>query len=88
MTSAKASRFGARTEGNKSPMGSTLKTLRRAEKRAARVQRRIWLAQLAFWPLLVVAAGAGAVATVVAIRRRSAGSEIGADTVPSVAPAQ
>ena len=41
-----------------------------------------------FWPVVVVAAGAGALATVVAIRRRRVGSEIGADTVPTVAPAQ
>jgi hypothetical protein len=69
-------------------MGSALKSLRRVEKRAVRVQRRIWLAQAMFWPVVVVLAAAGAAATVVAVRRRRVGSEIGADTAPSVTPAQ
>jgi hypothetical protein len=69
-------------------MGSALKSLRGVEKRAVRVQRRIWLAQAMFWPVVVVLAGAGALATAAAIRRRRVGSEIGADTAPSVTPAQ
>lgn len=69
-------------------MGSALTSLHQVEKRAVRVQRRIWLAQLAFWPVVVVAAGLGVAATVAALRRRRAGSEIGAHTLPSVAPAQ
>ena len=69
-------------------MGSALKSLHGVEKRAVRVQRRIWLAQAMFWPVVVVLAGAGALATAVAIRRRQAGGEIGAGTAPSVTPAQ
>ncbi|CAN5273364.1 hypothetical protein BH09ACT8_BH09ACT8_64730 [soil metagenome] len=69
-------------------MASALKSLHRVEKRAARVQRRIWLAQVMFWPVVAIAVGAGTLATVVAIRRRRVGSEIGSDTVPAVAPAQ
>ncbi|WP_199254769.1 hypothetical protein [Mycolicibacterium mengxianglii] len=45
-------------------------TLGRAERRAVRVQRRIWLAQMLFWPLLI---GAGILATtLVLLRVRSA----------------
>jgi hypothetical protein len=51
--------------------------LRGAEKRAVRVQRRIWLAQIMLWVIGVAAVGTAALATMIAVRRRRAGAEIG-----------
>jgi hypothetical protein len=47
--------------------------LRHAQQRLLKVQRRLWLAQLAMWPTLIVTGVATAVAAVWLLRRRSAG---------------
>ncbi|CAN5350414.1 hypothetical protein BH10ACT9_BH10ACT9_00100 [soil metagenome] len=46
--------------------------LGRAERRAVRVQRRIWLAQLLMWPALGVVGVVGAVVVVRTARARRA----------------
>lgn len=44
-------------------VNATLHKLRRGEQKVVRLQRRLWLAQLLFWPTTVVAAvGVAAVA--------------------------
>jgi hypothetical protein len=47
----------------------TSRRLGRAERKVLRLQRRLWLAQLAMWPTVIVLA-AGLLAAVVWVRRR------------------
>lgn len=47
----------------------TSRRLGRAERKVLRLQRRLWLAQLAMWPTVAVLA-AGLLAAVVWVRRR------------------
>jgi hypothetical protein len=50
-----------------------LTRLRLAEKRIVRYQRRVWLAQVLIWPIIIVGAVAAAGALVRLLRSRSAG---------------
>lgn len=51
----------------------TVTRLRHAQQRILKVQRRLWLAQIAMWPTLVVAGLVTVAAAVFLLRRRSAG---------------
>lgn len=60
--------------------------LRRARHEAVKLQRRIWLAQIAFWPAVVLAFGLIAVLGVRWLQRRHRTATEGA--APSRPPAQ
>ncbi|BBY18365.1 hypothetical protein [Mycolicibacterium litorale] len=47
--------------------------LRHAQQRILKVQRRLWLAQIAMWPTLVITGVAAVGGVVWLLRRRSAG---------------
>jgi hypothetical protein len=47
--------------------------LRHAQQRLLKVQRRLWLAQLAMWPTLIITGVVAAAGVVWLLRRRSAG---------------
>lgn len=51
----------------------TSRRLGRAERKVLRLQRRLWLAQLAMWPTVIVLAAGLLAAVVWVLRRRSAG---------------
>ncbi|MGE2717159.1 hypothetical protein ACQI4L_24145 [Mycolicibacterium litorale] len=51
----------------------TVTRLRHAQRRILKVQRRLWLAQIAMWPTLVVTGVAAVAGVVFLLRRRSAG---------------
>ncbi|WP_197375716.1 hypothetical protein [Mycolicibacterium baixiangningiae] len=51
----------------------TVTRLRHAQQRILKVQRRLWLAQLAMWPTLVITGVATVAGVVWLLRRRSVG---------------
>ncbi|KUI28800.1 hypothetical protein [Mycobacterium sp. GA-2829] len=51
----------------------TVTRVRHAQQRLLKVQRRLWLAQLAMWPTLIVTGVAVVAGVVLVLRRRSAG---------------
>lgn len=51
----------------------TVTRLRHTQQRLLKVQRRLWLAQLAMWPTLVVTGAVAVAGAVWYLRRRSAG---------------
>ncbi|MFS0898229.1 hypothetical protein [Mycolicibacterium litorale] len=51
----------------------TVTRLRHAQQRILKIQRRLWLAQIAMWPTLAVAGTVTVAGVVVLLRRRSAG---------------
>jgi hypothetical protein len=51
----------------------TVRRLRHGQQRILKVQRRLWLAQLAMWPTLVITGVATVAGVVWLLRRRSAG---------------
>jgi len=51
----------------------TSRRLGRAERKVLRLQRRLWLAQLAMWPTVIVLVAGLLAAVVWVLRRRSAG---------------
>lgn len=51
----------------------TSRRLGRAERKVLRLQRRLWLAQVAMWPTALVVAAALLAGTVWWLRRRSGG---------------
>ncbi|ORA09558.1 hypothetical protein [Mycobacterium arosiense] len=59
----------------------TSRRLGRAERKVLRLQRRLWLAQLAMWPIAIVLAAALLAGTVWVLRRKTAGQ--GLDPTPT-----
>jgi hypothetical protein len=60
----------------------TVTKLRHGQQRLLKVQRRLWLAQLAMWPTLIVTGVAVAAGAVWLLRRRSAGGRHELPEVP------
>lgn len=51
----------------------TVTRVRHTQQRLLKAQRRLWLAQLAMWPTLILTGVAVAAGVVLVLRRRSAG---------------
>jgi hypothetical protein len=66
----------------------TSRRLGRAERKLLRLQRRLWLAQLAMWPTLIVLAVLLVGGVLWVVRRRSTGGRHAAPPAPGAQEAE